>query len=697
MSAEDAMMVSRKRASEGQAADAQLDKPVKKLSKIQQLAAQRAANRKQQAAAAGEATSSIAAAPAPATATTLSSGVASGSPAADGSDVAVRGPGSGASPAIHIATQTMEAMHISEDNSASTIKHADSEEHDVTMSEEKHLPAAEGKLADIDIHETLSQPSAFALTVGSTSRSSSASQTDLLFAVTGKPKDSSLDISFSKPSPDDVVLQAQSKSKAMAAKQQQAKQQQQQAAGEGDATTAVPVTKAIVKNKPRQGRPTGTIQDKELSLVVVGHVDAGKSTLFGRLLYDIGQIDERSMSKLKKESESINKASFAFAWAMDSSEEERSRGVTIDYAQSVFVSGDTTFTILDAPGHKDFVPNMIAGATQADMAVLVIDASRGSFEAGFENGGQTKEHAILIRALGIQKVVIAINKLDSMDWSRERYIDIETQLSVFLKAVGFESKSLTYVPCSGLTGENVIRPASDALKQWYKGPSLLDAMKATESADKDVSKPFRLQIADVYPAPNSSAITVTGRISSGEVQQGDQVLCMPSKETATVKTLSAGERRDVAYAGDNVLLTLSDIDAMYLRSGDVLCHREDAIENAQMMTARIVTFGILQPLLVGSSVILHRGRVDVPAIIKSISTPSKSPSSGDQQLKRARHLLRNSQAVIQLQLKTGTIPIEPFSHNKDMGRVILRREGSTVAAGVVTQIEHPTTTEDSVK
>lgn len=445
---------------------------------------------------------------------------------------------------------------------------------------------------------------------------------------------------------------------------------------------AEPAQKTILPLEPRQGRPANS-QTREVSLVVVGHVDAGKSTLFGRLLYDIGQIDERSMSKLKKESESINKASFAFAWAMDSSAEERARGVTIDFAQNSFSSGDTTFNILDAPGHKDFVPNMIAGASQADLAVLVIDASRGAFESGFEQGGQTKEHAILIRALGIQNVLVAVNKLDSVDWSRERFIDIETQLSVFLKTTGFDPGAITYVPCSGLTGENVIQPAGAQLRTWYKGSSLLDAMKTAAPVNKDATKPFRMLLSDVHPTANSSATTVSGRVSSGEVQQGDQILCMPSKETATVKTLMAGDRTDAAFAGDNVILTLSDIDPMYLRSGDVICHTQDPVANAQWLTARIVTFQILQPLLRGSSLVLHRGRLDVPVVIRSIRSPIKDST----EFKTARHVLRNAQAVVELELRNGTIPIEPFAANKDVGRVILRREGATVAAGVVLSAE----------
>lgn len=435
-------------------------------------------------------------------------------------------------------------------------------------------------------------------------------------------------------------------------------------------------------NKPRKGRPVKSSIRGDRSLVVVGHVDAGKSTLFGRLLYDLGNIDERSMQKLRKESEKMQKASFAFAWAMDSSTEERERGVTIDVATNSFTADQTTFTILDAPGHKDFVPNMIAGASQADFAILVIDSSRGAFESGFDAAGQTKEHAILIRALGIQQVIVAVNKLDNAGWSFERFKDIKVQMLTFLKHTGFEENSLHFVPCSGLTGENVATDLQRDLAPWFSGRSLLNEMKSIEVQSRDEKGPFRMLVADIQATPNSNNLTVVGRVSSGELQVDDSILCMPSKESAVVKALLAGDNTETAYAGDNVVITLANLDPIYLRIGDVLCHPTEPVENVVLFKARVVTFQMLRPLLTGSSVVLHRGRADLPAVVKKIEVMDKVKDC----LKIARHISSGTQAVLTIELVRGIIPLETFVANKDLGRVILRREGDTVAAGVVSEI-----------
>src|ERR1700712_289766 len=179
----------------------------------------------------------------------------------------------------------------------------------------------------------------------------------------------------------------------------------------------------------------------------------------GRLLYDLKVVDQRTIDRYKKEAEKMGKSSFALAWVLDQGSEERARGVTIDIATNKFETDKTAFTILDAPGHRDFIPNMIAGAAQADFAVLVIDASTGSFESGLK--GQTKEHALLVRSMGVQRIIIAVNKLDTVSWSEDRFTEIKTQISAFLTAAGFQEKNLSFVPCSGLQGDNIARKSTE--------------------------------------------------------------------------------------------------------------------------------------------------------------------------------------------------------------------------------------------
>lgn len=212
-------------------------------------------------------------------------------------------------------------------------------------------------------------------------------------------------------------------------------------------------------------------------MIIIGHVDAGKSTLMGHLLCAMGEINQRIMHKNEVESRKIGKQSFAYAWVLDETGEERERGITMDIGKSVFETKTKKVTLLDAPGHRDFIPNMITGAVQADVALMVVDATRGEFETGFDLGGQTREHALLARALGIGQIAVVINKLDNVKWVKSRFDEIRTSLSVFLKQVGFRDKDVSYIPCSGLTGQNLIgKPTENLLTQWYDGPCLLDVI-----------------------------------------------------------------------------------------------------------------------------------------------------------------------------------------------------------------------------
>ena len=213
-----------------------------------------------------------------------------------------------------------------------------------------------------------------------------------------------------------------------------------------------------------------------LNLVVVGHVDAGKSTLMGHLLFQMGFVDKKTMHRNKTDSEKMGKSSFAFAWVFDETEDERTRGVTVDIGHMRFETQSRIINLMDAPGHRDFVPNMINGATQADVAILVVNATKGEFESGFDSGGQTREHALLLRALGVGQVVVAVNKMDTVNWDEERFKEISTKLGLFLKTTGFKESDYSFIPCSGLLGQNLTTVPKDIpeLLKWYKGVSLVD-------------------------------------------------------------------------------------------------------------------------------------------------------------------------------------------------------------------------------
>uniref|UniRef100_V5G771 HBS1-like protein n=1 Tax=Anoplophora glabripennis TaxID=217634 RepID=V5G771_ANOGL len=240
-------------------------------------------------------------------------------------------------------------------------------------------------------------------------------------------------------------------------------------------------------------------------MVVIGHVDAGKSTLMGRLLCDLGQVNQRIMHKYEQESRKLGKQSFMYAWVLDETGEERNRGITMDVGRFQFDTKTKRVTLLDAPGHKDFIPNMISGTGQADVALMVVDATRGEFETGFDYGGQTREHALLARSLGVTQLAVSINKLDTVAWSRERFNEIVAKLKGFLKLAGFKESDVTFVPCSGLTGQNLVsKPTENSLLSWYNGPCLLDVIDNFRSPERPISKPFRLSVNDIFKVSLSS-------------------------------------------------------------------------------------------------------------------------------------------------------------------------------------------------
>jgi elongation factor 1 alpha-like protein len=403
-----------------------------------------------------------------------------------------------------------------------------------------------------------------------------------------------------------------------------------------------------------------------------GHVDHGKSTLMGRLLYDLKVIDERTMEKLRRESHKIGKASFALAWVMDATSDERARGVTVDTATSFFETEKTKFTILDAPGHQDFIPNMIAGASQADFAVLVIDAGTNSFESGLR--GQTKEHALLVRSMAVQRLIVAINKMDKVDWSQERFTEIEQQMSAFLMSANFSPKTISFIPCAGLTGENILTAPTSATASWYKGPTLVQELDNAEPTKRALQRPLRLTISEVYRGTGTSASTVSvaGRLDSGSLQVGDTVQIQPSAETAVIKSVEADNRAaDWAVAGQIVSLNIGGIDPAHVRHGDIVCHPQDVVKNVKSFKAKILTFDHVMPMFVT----VHRGPLHAPGkIAKLVATLDKS--SGEIVKKGPRVVQPGSVARVLVELEND-MPLEAG------WRVVLRADGTSLAAGLV--------------
>ncbi|KAG0012360.1 HBS1-like protein, partial [Entomortierella chlamydospora] len=343
------------------------------------------------------------------------------------------------------------------------------------------------------------------------------------------------------------------------------------------------------------------VSEKEsLNLVVIGHVDAGKSTLMGHLLYLQGEVNERTIRKHERDAQKIGKASFAFAWVLDETGEERARGITMDVGVTKFETAHRRFTLLDAPGHRDFIPNMISGTAQADVAILVVDATTGEFESGFDANGQTKEHALLARSLGVQQLVVAVNKLDVVKWSEARYQEIVQKLEQFLvKDASFKKSNLVFIPCSGFTGENLVKRStpgnicngsavSDASVDenvasvlqtfsWYKGPTLIETIDKLDAPTRAVEKPFRMSVTDVFKG--TGGVCAAGRLEAGHVQVGEAIMIMPGGELAVVKTMEVNDEPT--------------------SNGSVLCARESPIPVTTHFAAQIVVFDVKIPITVG--------------------------------------------------------------------------------------------------
>ncbi|KAL3452423.1 P-loop containing nucleoside triphosphate hydrolase protein [Aspergillus insuetus] len=477
------------------------------------------------------------------------------------------------------------------------------------------------------------------------------------------------------PSPDDVVLNAQSSAKGFKSKQPASKTQgdkKDQASLASDMGNLSVIEKVNVKSKNLDviSEYKKSKRKNAMNFVVIGHVDAGKSTLMGRLLADLKAVDQRTLEKYRREAEKIGKGSFALAWVLDQGSEERARGVTIDVAASKFETENTVFTILDSPGHRDFVPNMIAGASQADFAVLVIDSSIGNYESGLK--GQTKEHALLVRSMGLQRIVVAVNKMDTVQWNKDRFEEIEQQVSAFLITAGFQTKNISFVPCSGISGDNITRRSEDLNVSWYTGGTLVEELEATEAYSHALEKPLRMTIGDVFRGSIQHPLSISGRIDAGCLQIGDHIYTMPSGETATIRSLEVdGEPSEWAVAGQNVVLNLANIDPIHLRSGDVVCHASAPITNISSFTCKVLAFDHLLPSMVD----IHRGRLHVPGrISRLVATLDKG--SGNVVKKKPKIVPPGVVARIVVEMDHA-VPLEAPT------RIVLRAGGDTIAAGLL--------------
>ena len=445
----------------------------------------------------------------------------------------------------------------------------------------------------------------------------------------------------------------------------------------------------------------------QLNMVVIGHVDAGKSTLMGRLLLLAGKVDQRTMHKYEKESQQVGKASFKYAWVMDQSEEERARGVTVDVGTAFFATpSGRLINVLDAPGHRDFVPNMIGGASQADLALLVVNSSPGEYESGLS--GQTREHVTLARSLGVTRLLVAVNQMDSGDgWgSSTRFEEIVNGLTPLLTQIGYRDPPPKFIPVSALAGDN-LAPGSlpSEASSWYQnGPSLLEAIDETGPLRRTSGVGTRLAVHDCFRGDFGGQLMLTGTLQAGTLSAGMKLLLLPAREQCIVKSLNsrgevlsaaAGEKAE-ATAGDHVEVGIAfsntSFDTSLVGAGSVLCDPSRPVPLAKRIEVQIRSLS--EPLITGKVTLLTKGMpvelhahaMTCAATLKKFLYPIDK-KTGEVLLegKAPRMLKPRDAAVVEIELER-EVCVEVESDCKHLGRVVLRSEGETVAAGLVRAI-----------
>jgi elongation factor 1-alpha len=412
-----------------------------------------------------------------------------------------------------------------------------------------------------------------------------------------------------------------------------------------------------------------------LNLVTIGHVDHGKSTLVGRLLYDTKNIPEEEMRKIKEIAKELKRETFEFAFVMDRLKEERERGVTIDIMHQRFDTPKYYFTLIDAPGHRDFVKNMITGASQADAAILVCSAKEGVQE-------QTKEHIFLIKVLGLTQIIAAINKMDAVNYDQAKFNSTKSDLEKLLKSVGYDTTKILFIPTSAYVGDNVAKKSENM--KWYTGPTLFEALDTLHVPSQPFDKPLRLPVQDVYTITGIGTVPV-GRVETGVLKTGDMVVFEPAGVKGEVKSIEMHhEQIPEARPGDNVGFSVRGVNKTDVKRGDVVGHVNNPPKVAKEFTAQIVVLQHPNVITKGYTPVFHCHTAQVACKVTEIQKKI-DPKSGATIQENPDFIKTGDAAIIKC------VPNKPFvlESSKDfpeLARFAIRDMGQTVAAGVCLEV-----------
>jgi elongation factor 1-alpha len=420
-----------------------------------------------------------------------------------------------------------------------------------------------------------------------------------------------------------------------------------------------------------------------MNLVVVGHVDNGKSTIVGHLLVDMGVIDQRTIDSFAKESEETGKGdTFKYAWVLDSIKDERERGITIDLAFQKFETSKYFYTLIDAPGHRDFIKNMITGASEADAAILVVSVKPGETEAATDPGGQAREHAFLSRTLGVSQIVVALNKMDDSGYSEARYNEVKEIVEKMLKLVGYNLSKISFIPVSGWKGDNLIKKSENM--PWYKGPTLGESLDLFEPPEKPLGKPLRIPIQDVYSITGVGTVPV-GRVETGVLKANQKVMVMPSGVTGEVKSIETHHTQmESAEAGDNIGFNLRGVDKKSIKRGDVIGPVDNPPNAAKEFEAQIIIIHHPTAMAPGYTPVLHAHTAQVAATLSEF-VAKIDPKTGGAVEEKPKFLKTGDAAIVRIK-PVRPLAIETFKEFPEIGRFALRDMGTTIAAGVVKSI-----------